>query len=219
MDLDCTYFCCHGPGDNTIRCLIFYFCGVNSNMANSKSYHIAAKVHGYYLIQKAKGSQKNPLLVGFHGYGETAEDQMHLLQQIPGIENWTVCSIQALHSFYISKGKVGYSWMTSQDRELRVKENVYYVNAVISEIKKSPIAISFFVFRNQTRSFGTLIFSSCPHILSNALLYDKIPPRIISTSLCLAAFLVQSRIDIIVVVGQPLLVFLVIRTYLAKTGA
>jgi predicted esterase len=106
-------------------------------MDNFKSYRISTKVHGYYLLQKAKGSQKNPLLVGFHGYGETAENQMHLLQQIPGIENWTVCSIQALHSFYISKGKVGYSWMTSQDRELRVKENVNYVNAVISEIKKS----------------------------------------------------------------------------------
>lgn len=106
-------------------------------MNNYKSFHIQTKVHGFYLIQKAKGTETSPLLVGFHGYGETAEDQMQLLQQIPGIKNWTLCSVQALHSYYNTRGKIGYCWMTSQDRELRINENVNYVNAVISEVKKS----------------------------------------------------------------------------------
>ena len=90
-----------------------------------------------YIIQESKKSKPSPLLIGFHGYGETGENQMKLLQKFPGIEDWTVCSIQALHPFYNTRAKIGYSWMTSQNRELHIKENVEYVISVISEIKNS----------------------------------------------------------------------------------
>jgi len=106
-------------------------------MYDFKSYHIQTKVHGLYLIQEAKNKKVNPVLVGFHGYGETAEDQLQLLQNIPGIENWTVCSVQALHPFYKTKARIGYCWMTAKNRELHIQENVNYVNTVISEVKKS----------------------------------------------------------------------------------
>ena len=106
-------------------------------MDKYKSYHIQTKVHGSYIIQEAKTKKTSPLLIGFHGYGETAEDHMQLLLNIPGIENWTLCSIQALHPFYNTRGKIGYCWMTSQDREFHINENINYTNAVISEIKKS----------------------------------------------------------------------------------
>jgi predicted esterase len=101
-----------------------------------ETFHIPTTVHGLYLIEEAKSDNKSPLLVGFHGYGETAEAQMQMIQQIPGIEGWTCCSIQALHSFYNVKSQIGYSWMTSENRELRIQENVVYINSVISEIKK-----------------------------------------------------------------------------------
>ena len=106
-------------------------------MDNSKSYHIQTKVHGSYLIQDSRNIEPAPLIIGFHGYGETAEDQMNLLLKIPGIELWTICSIQALHPFYITRAKIGFSWMTSNQRELRIKENVKYVNSIIAETKNS----------------------------------------------------------------------------------
>jgi len=106
-------------------------------MYNFKSFHIPAEVHGSYIIQESKKSKPSPLLIGFHGYGETAEDQMKLLQKIPGMENWTACSVQALHPFYNTRRKIGYSWMTSYDRELSIKENVEYVNRIVTEVKKN----------------------------------------------------------------------------------
>jgi len=106
-------------------------------MNNFKSFHISTEVHGSYIIQESKKSKPSPLLIGFHGYGETGEDQMKLLQKFPGIEDWTVCSIQALHPFYNTRAKIGYSWMTSQNRELHIKDNVEYVISVIFEIKNS----------------------------------------------------------------------------------
>jgi len=106
-------------------------------MSNFESFNIPTKVHGSFLIQESKNKRPSPLLIGFHGYGETAEDQLLLLQNIPRIENWTVCSVQALHPFYNTRAKIGYCWMTSQNRELHIQENVNYVNTVVSEIKKS----------------------------------------------------------------------------------
>jgi predicted esterase len=106
-------------------------------MSNFESFNIPTKVHGSYLIRESKNRRPSPLLIGFHGYGETAEDQLQLLQHISGIENWIVCSAQALHPFYNTRAKIGYCWMTSQNRELHIKENVEYVNRVITEIKNN----------------------------------------------------------------------------------
>ena len=106
-------------------------------MSKFKSFNIITGIHGNYLVQESKKNKSAPLLVGFHGYGETAEDQMNLLLKIPVIEFWIVCSIQALHPFYNTRAKIGYSWMTSHQRELHIQENVTYVNSVISEIKSS----------------------------------------------------------------------------------
>ena len=53
-----------------------------------------------------------PLLVGFHGYAETAGDHMDALRAIPGTGEWLLVSIQALHPFYARKERVVASWMT-----------------------------------------------------------------------------------------------------------
>ena len=137
MVLDSCNIYCYSFGNFTTRCLIFSQGNVNSCMDNFKSFHIQTRINGYYIVQESKNRSKSSLLIGFHGYGETAEDQMQLLQQIPGIEKWTCCSVQALHPFYNTRRKIGYSWMTSHDRELRIQENVNYVNSIIAEIKKS----------------------------------------------------------------------------------
>jgi predicted esterase len=75
------------------------------------------------------------LLVGFHGYAQDAEDMMSELEQIPGSQEWTILSVQALHRFY-SRGqeKVVASWMTRQDREQAIEDNVQYVNQVIATL-------------------------------------------------------------------------------------
>jgi predicted esterase len=92
---------------------------------------IPASVHGRYVVRQ--GPAEN-LLVGFHGYGESSDVHMAELQQIPGIERWTIVAVQALHPFYMHRtGAVVASWMTSQDRELAINDNRAYVRSVVDQ--------------------------------------------------------------------------------------
>lgn len=78
------------------------------------------------------------MLVGFHGYAQTADDMMAELTQIPGAEAWAKVSIQALHPFYIrSDSKVVANWMTRQDRDLAIADNIAYVRGAITHALQS----------------------------------------------------------------------------------
>ena len=76
-----------------------------------------------------------PLLVGFHGYAENADIALERLQQIPGADGWRLVSVQGLHRFYRGRSElVVANWMTRQDRELAIADNLAYVSAVIGEV-------------------------------------------------------------------------------------
>src|SRR6059058_5119115 len=66
-------------------------------MTDIQTRTIPATIHGRYLVREG---QPDRLLVGFHGYGETAEAHMAELRQIPAIDRWTAVAVQALHPFY-----------------------------------------------------------------------------------------------------------------------
>ena len=102
-----------------------------TTQTNASERAIAVTTHGRYLVAP---SQKTPapLLVGFHGYAESAEIQMARLQAISGSGAWTSIAIQGLHRFYERRSNtVVASWMTRQDRELAIADNVAYVNGVV----------------------------------------------------------------------------------------
>jgi predicted esterase len=72
------------------------------------------------------------MLVGFHGYGEDADEQLERLRAIPDSWRWLCVSIQGLHRFYERRtDRVVASWMTRQDRELAIADNIAYVTACI----------------------------------------------------------------------------------------
>ena len=107
---------------------------------------ITATVHGRYLVHPPAVSGPAPLLVGFHGYAEGAEIQLERLRAIPGSEDRLCVSIQALHPFYRRRDNhVVASWMTSQERDHAIADNIAYVNAcldaVISEWTIAPGAV------------------------------------------------------------------------------
>jgi predicted esterase len=98
---------------------------------------IPATVHGRYLVRQGPPER---LLVGFHGYGETADVHMAQLQQIPGIERWTAVAVQELHPFYLNRtGAIVASWMTSLDRELAIEDNRAYVRSIVEHLAQSPV--------------------------------------------------------------------------------
>jgi predicted esterase len=96
---------------------------------------IAASTHGRYLIEPPTTPGSAPLLVGFHGYAEGADAQVDRLRAIPGVDRWRIASIQGLNRFYQRRtNEVIAGWMTRQDRELAIADNLAYVAAVIDEI-------------------------------------------------------------------------------------
>jgi predicted esterase len=86
------------------------------------------------------------MLIGFHGYAENAEAQLERLRAIPGGERWLRVSIQALHRFYQSRTNgVVASWMTRQDREAAIADNIAYVatciEAIAAEWRTAPVIV------------------------------------------------------------------------------
>ena len=98
---------------------------------------IAARVHGRYLVEAADRPGPAPLLVGFHGYGEHAERHLAELRRIPGSARWVRVAVQALHRHYSADRRhvVG-SWMTRQDRDLAIADNIAYVRDVVSRVRR-----------------------------------------------------------------------------------
>ena len=94
-----------------------------------QTHTIAARMHGRFLVREGPPQR---LLVGFHGYAETAEVHLDELLKIRGIDNWTVASVQALHPFYTARTQqVVVSWMTKLDREMAIADNIAYVRSVV----------------------------------------------------------------------------------------
>jgi len=105
-------------------------------MKKAVTRRVEAPVSGKYLVACPSGSGPFPLLAGFHGYGQTAEDQLEMLRRIPGADRWICCAVQALHPFYPRPGVIGACWMTSQDRELRIAENIGYLDRVVAALRR-----------------------------------------------------------------------------------
>jgi dienelactone hydrolase len=104
---------------------------------------IAATVHGRFLVRSGPPER---LLIGFHGYAETAGIHIEELLKIRGIEQWTVAAVQALHPFYTSRGeRIVASWMTKLDREQAIEDNKAYVRSVL-EWFHGPKSVVFFGF-------------------------------------------------------------------------
>ena len=89
---------------------------------------------GRYLVEPGPALDA-PLLVGFHGYGQSAEHLLDALRGIPGAERWTLVSVQGLHRFYNKTQEVVASWMTSQDRDQAIVDNLAYAGRVIAALR------------------------------------------------------------------------------------
>jgi predicted esterase len=97
---------------------------------------IAALVHGRYLVDRPDDSGPFPILVGFHGYAERGEHMLEVLQRIRGDRRWLLVSVQALNRFYTRSQEVVGSWMTREDRELAIADNIAYVAAVVAAVRR-----------------------------------------------------------------------------------
>jgi predicted esterase len=101
-----------------------------------RTFNVETRTHGRVVVRDA--ADPIAVVVGFHGYMEDAEIQMDRLIRIHGSERWTLASVQALHRFYRGKSQVvSASWMTRQDRELMIADNIEYVSRVVETLVPS----------------------------------------------------------------------------------
>ncbi|MDY7094881.1 MAG: phospholipase [Acidobacteriota bacterium] len=99
---------------------------------------LPATTHGRYLLEVPEGPGPFPLLMGFHGYGEAAEDLLAELRRIPGAEGWALCVVEALHRFYNRRQQtVVASWMTRRGRDQGIRDNIAYVGAVAARVREA----------------------------------------------------------------------------------
>jgi predicted esterase len=119
------------------------------------------------------------VLVGFHGYAEDAATHLEALTRIPGADGWLLVSVQALHRFYTRDERVVASWMTRQDRELEIADNVDYVGRVLRHVREEHRTRAPLVFAGFSQG-GAMAYRAAASHPANALivLAADVPPDV-----------------------------------------
>jgi predicted esterase len=149
-------------------------------MANAQT--IAVTTHGRYLVEPPAEGRSRGLIVGFHGYGEPAELQLERLKSITGSDQTMLVAVQGLHRFYRGPtSDVVASWMTRQDRELAIDDNLAYVSAVVALIARESDTRSPLVFAGFSQGVAMAFRSACASPLPVAAVLavgGDIPPEL-----------------------------------------
>jgi predicted esterase len=61
---------------------------------------------------------------------------LDVLQRIRGDRRWLLVSVQALNRFYTRTQDVVGNWMTREDRELAIADNIAYVASVVAAVRR-----------------------------------------------------------------------------------
>ena len=153
---------------------------------------IAATVHGRYLLEAA--AEPAGLLVGFHGQSETAAIELEHLRGIRGDRPWTLVSVQALNRYYTRHGDIVAAWMTREDRELAIADNIAYVSGVIDEVtraigQKPPRLVCCGFSQGAAMAYRTAAFSG-HRAAGLIILAGDVPPDVVPAAATLPAVLI-----------------------------
>lgn len=140
---------------------------------------IETAVHGRYLVRVPQAQGPAPALVTFHGYAEDAATNLAAAARIPDTDDWLIVSVQALHPFYTKNQRVVASWMTRQDRELAIADNVAYVQAVIDAVVREFPQTPALVFAGFSQG-AAMAYRAAAHITAVGViaLAGDVPPDI-----------------------------------------
>jgi predicted esterase len=146
---------------------------------------IETVTHGRYLVDVPQPGL--PILVGFHGYAESAEIELERLRAIDALNRWIALSVQGLHRFYRGRSTdVVASWMTRQNREVAIADNIRYAAKVIDTVAKEYSASTARVFTGFSQGVAMAFRSAtAPRqpVHGVIALGGDIPPELDSSSL------------------------------------
>ena len=140
---------------------------------------IAARTHGRYLVRPPAGAGPWPVLVGFHGYRESAATHLAVLESIPGSEPWLLVAVQGLHRFYTRESEVVASWMTREDRDLAIADNLAYVLGVVDACRQEFATTDTLVFAGFSQGVA-MAFRAAAHARASGLIVNggDVPPDV-----------------------------------------
>lgn len=105
---------------------------------SSKSFVEVPRTGRYFSLNSVRPTTKNIWIV-FHGYGQLAEYFIKHFEDLDPEEN-SIIAVEGLSRFYVNglKGRVGASWMTSEDWEEEIKDQSTYINIVLKDAGIDP---------------------------------------------------------------------------------
>ena len=148
---------------------------------------IATSIHGRYLVEVPVSAGPWPMLVGFHGYAERAEDMLDALRRIRGERAWLLVSVHALNRFYTKNQDVVANWMTREDRDLAIAVNIDYVAAVIDTVRKTHRVTDTIVYAGFSQGVA-MAYRACafaanrapiPRAAGGIMLAGDVPPDVV----------------------------------------
>lgn len=90
------------------------------------------KTFRYWLSGDLEKASK--LLIVLHGYGQLAEFFIRKFNEIP--KDYLIVAPEGMHRFYLNgtSGRVGASWMTKEDRESDIADNLIWLTQLFTEL-------------------------------------------------------------------------------------
>jgi predicted esterase len=159
--------------------------------------HAATRFHGRYVVRPSQSRRSDLWFVGFHGQGQTAEVFLEPLERVPRGADWLVASVQGLNRHYSGRTReIVATWMTSQDRELAIADNITWVDTVLDRLEQEfgpPRAIVFAGFSQGVamayragllcRRTGSAIVACCGDVPPELMSADTRPwPRVLAAT-------------------------------------
>ena len=126
-------------------------------------------MHGRYLVREPRTPPPWPSLFTFHGYAEDAATGLAAVERIADASNWLVVAVQALHPFYTKNQRIVASWMTRQDRELAIADNISYVRGVVDAVVSEFPVTSLTVFAGFSQGVA-MAYRAAAHISAGGLI-------------------------------------------------
>lgn len=119
----------------------------------------------------------NKLLVSFHGYGQLVK--YFIRKFSPLEEDYLIVAPEALNYFYTQgfEGRVGASWMTSENRETEIQDYLGYIETLLDNIKTEFPQISEVTLLGFSQGTATAsrYFMHTSHVISKLIMWSGFP--------------------------------------------